>query len=241
MPVEYRELVAADFDQASELQRRVFGLSDLDLISPLMLNLVARNRPPMGLHLGAFVTEDSGTRLVGAVFSFATFVPQSSYTSMLAVLPEYQEGMFGFKLLAEYRNVAMARGLETMFGVYDPLNLALARLYAGGVGFVGTELLGDKLLFRWDFRSEHTVAKLNRDKPSRDPLVPGTSPVARSDFLPDEPEVLFALSGDGEEQRAEARVVLGEYLNQRGYQITDCLTVRIEGERKSYYVLRLVR
>jgi predicted GNAT superfamily acetyltransferase len=241
MAVEYRKLATDDdFAQASELQRKIFGFSDLDLVSPLMLRLVARDTPPMGLHVGAFLSDAKESRLVGVMLGFATFLERSVYTVLLGVDPDFQDGIYGYRLLLKFRELAMDQGLQTMYGVYDPTNPKLARLYNGGVGFVGTQYLTDKILFRWDFASDHVVAKLNRTHKTSGFTEDDPRPLIREGLLPDADEVLLEID-EGltvEERKEQGGAVLGEYLNRRGYTIVDCVTARAGDHRKSYYVLR---
>lgn len=238
MKVEYRELLTdSDFEQVGELQRQVFGFSDLELVSPLMLRLVARNNPPMGIHLGAFLTDEAGSRLVGAMLGFATFLENSVYCVLLGVLPEYQHGLYGHRLLLKYREHSLSRSLHTMYGVYEAQDTSLARLYNSGVGFVGIEYISGKVLFRWDFLSAHTLEKLHRSRKTAERLEADPRPLVSNGFLPEAPEVLFEIS-ESPEGQDDAAVVLGEYLNRRHYTIVDCATARMGEERKAYYVLR---
>jgi predicted GNAT superfamily acetyltransferase len=237
--VEYRELATdTDFDQVCELQRRVFGFTDLELVSPLMLRLVARNNPPMGVHLGAFVVDESGSRMVGAMIGFATLLERSLYIVLLGVLPEYQEGLYGYRLLLQYRELCVAREIPTVHGLYDALETKLARLYNGGVGLIGLQFLEGKILFRWDFLSEHTLAKLQRKKKTSEFSSGDPRPLVGPDHLPDATEVLFEIPPADANGREAAQIVLAEYLNQRHYTIVDCATARMGEERKAYYVLR---
>lgn len=216
--VEYRRLENQDdFDQVGDLQRRVFGFSDLDLLPPPLLRLVARNKPPIGIHLGAFHREGGRSEMVGAVLSFATFLPDTAYIVLLGVLPEYQNGPYGATLLERFRTEALSRGIGSTWGVFDPLDQRLARLYVGNFGFVGTEMLGNKLLFRWD---------LNPD------------PRAGTTETSGQEELRFLLPASGPDRQREALAFLEEHLNRKGHVIVDCQTQRIEGERVSHYVLR---
>ena len=239
MAVEYRELSTDDdFDQVSDLQRRVFGFSDLDLVAPPMLRLVARKNPPLGVLVGAFLNEGAQARMVGFMMGFATFQEKSIYATLLGVLPEYQEGPYGYRLILKFREVCVGLGLESQYGIFDPLAPNLARLYVGGVGHIGIEYVADRLMYRWDFSSDHTLGKLNRTRAPRGGEVIDTAPQARPGFLPDAPEVLFEIHEESPVHREEIRTVFGEYLNVRHYTVVDCLTTRLGGERRSYYILQ---
>jgi GNAT superfamily N-acetyltransferase len=240
MKVEYRLLAdEGDFEQVGELQRQVFGFSDLELVPPPLLRLVARNNPPLGVHLGAFVTDESGSRLVGAMLGFATFLEKSAYIILLGVLPEYQQGLVGHRLLLQYRETCLARDIRTVYGVYEALNIPLARLYVGGVGLIGTHFQQDKIHFRWDFLSDHTVTKIGGKRvaglQADDPR-----PRVSAGSWSDAEEVLYEIpaspSGPG-----EARLVFEDYVNRRGYLVADCVSSKTEGNRRTFYVLRQPR
>jgi GNAT superfamily N-acetyltransferase len=233
MEAECRELATdQDFDQAGEVQRRVFGFSDLDLVSPLQLRLVARQNPPQGLHLGIFVDEAGESRLAGVVLAFATFWEKAVYAALIGLLPEYQGRGLGRQLMAQFREAALGRGLKTLYGVFDPLDEALAGFYIAGLGLVGIEWLDGKVLFRWDLGCERTVARLGPRPHARGTGVP--SPLVSSGSLPGDQEVFFEAPGTA----GEARTVLSEYLNVRGYTWIDCITLGQGDRQTSYYVLR---
>jgi predicted GNAT superfamily acetyltransferase len=241
MAVEYRELVTEeDFSQATDLQRRVFGCTDLDVVPPVLLRLAARNNPPLGLHFGAFLAEDSRSQLVGVILGFATFLEGTVYTALMGVLAEYQEGMVGYRLLLKFREACLQKNIRTAWGVYEPMDPKLARLYHAGLGLFGVQYLDGKILFRWDFLSENTVAKVDRTARPPASVSPDPTNVVRPGYLPEGEAVLFEIEEglSPGERETWGRTVLGEYLNVRGYAIVDCATARIGDQRKIYYVLR---
>lgn len=156
--LEYRELQGQDdFDQLAEFQRSVFGFSDLELLPPPLLRLVARDYPPLGLHLGAFSLEGGKSKLLGAALGFATFEPRSVYLALLGVFPEYQGKGQGQALVREFQKRALAKDIAILYGVFDPLDARLAQFYLNTLGFLGTRILGDRMLFRQELSSSYPV------------------------------------------------------------------------------------
>lgn len=258
MPIEYRELrTEDDFAQCLDLQRRVFGFSETDLVSPLLFKLIARENPPMGINVGVFDVRNDGQRLMGVMLGFATFLEKSVYTVLLGILPEYQSGIYGYKLLLKFREIGLSKGVRTMYGVFEPLESNLARLYMGGVGFVATQynidtsdtpIPSDKFLFKWDFDSAHTEDKLAGGRKNSLDEIMGSTPLATAADMPDAGRVLIEIPVDWLELkqsepgaarrfRLDSRLILDTYVNQRKYHVTGCYSGKAEGGRKTYYLL----
>jgi predicted GNAT superfamily acetyltransferase len=109
--IEYRELASEDdFRQCLDLQRRVYSYSEAELVSPLIYRMIARDDPPVGILIGAFVDGEEIPRLVGLALGFATFEASAVYGASLALLPEYQSGLCGYRMMMKFREVALARG-----------------------------------------------------------------------------------------------------------------------------------
>ncbi|MGH9671384.1 MAG: GNAT family N-acetyltransferase [Terriglobales bacterium] len=153
-----------------ELQRDVWGFSDLDLV-PLRLFVVAEKIG--GQVIGAF----DGTDLVG----FALSIPGSRsghpylHSHMLAVRESHRNAGLGRRIKLVQREDALARGFELIEWTFDPLEIknahlnlerlgAIARRYnLNQYGISSSPLQGglptDRLVAEWWLRSRR-VEKL---------------------------------------------------------------------------------
>jgi len=111
---------AQQFHRCEELQGRVWGLSDTDIV-PLHLLLTAQKSG--GLVLGAF---DEEGKMIGFLFGFlgardAAARQLKHCSHMLGVLEEWQGQGVGYRLKLAQREHALAQGLELVTWTYDPL------------------------------------------------------------------------------------------------------------------------
>ena len=123
------------FRQGEELQRRVWSLSDTDVV-PLHLLLTAQKNG--GLVLGAF---DEEGRMIGLLFGFLgardTTAQQLKHCShMMGVLEEWRGHGVGYRLKLAQREHALAQELELVTWTYDPLESLNAALNIGKLGVV---------------------------------------------------------------------------------------------------------
>ncbi len=156
----------ADIDTCENLQRAVWGLTDLEVTSTLQL--VALLYSGGLLHLA----ERPDGRAVG----FALAIPAVSggvahlHSDMLAVLPEQQNRGLGTRLKWAQRGDALAAGLSLITWSYDPLQARNASLNLRRLGAEAAEFLPnfygitssslhhgmatDRLLVRWELEAE---------------------------------------------------------------------------------------
>lgn len=174
---------AAEFEKLLEIQRAVWGHSELDL-TPVHQFLI---HDRMGAILrGAFV---DGV-LVGYVYSFPAvhagrFCQHSHH---LAVLPGFQGYGLGKRLKWAQRREALKQGVNLITWTYDPMqarnaNLNLHTLGVRGrtyldnfYGFTPTLCLGpeiptDRLLVEWPIRAGRVEDRKARKRPSYDAAV----------------------------------------------------------------------
>jgi predicted GNAT superfamily acetyltransferase len=123
------------FRQGEELQGRVWGMSDTDVV-PLHLLLTAQKNG--GLVLGAF---DEEGRMIGLLFGFlgardATARQLKHCSHMMGVLEEWRGQEVGYRLKLAQREHALAQGLELVTWTYDPLESLNAALNIGKLGVV---------------------------------------------------------------------------------------------------------
>ena len=120
--MDYSSLIIRDIDAVSdlrpveELQKEVWGCSDLDVVP---LTMLVATREIGAVLVGAY---DSRS-LVGFVYGIPGFEHGQSvhHSHMLAVKPEYRNFNLGFKLKAAQRERVMAQGIKRVTWTFDPL------------------------------------------------------------------------------------------------------------------------
>lgn len=263
MKIVYEELASIeDINQCIDMQRSLFKLSDVDIVSPLILQLIARGNPPMGITLGAFDESDGKRELIGFIFTMATFQERSIYGAMMGVKPQYQHQGFGLNLFLNLREIAIKRNVDYFYGVFEPLEKKLAHLYINHLGFTGTHyqkaayyqhstnekehVATDKILLKWDLKAFSTHDK-NRNNSKE---LMAKYPFATKDNIPDSPYVLVEIPNDfsimEKKDLAEAmywrqctKDIFMHYINQRNYIIYDCLSFEENQINKSFYLLKI--
>src|SRR5581483_2207548 len=109
--IEIRPLTThADFQEAVQLQRLIWGFQDLELI-PLRLFVVATKIG--GQAFGAF----DDRRMIGFCVGIPGLKPGGKsylHSHMLGVLPEYRNAGVGRDLKLAQRKEALERGIELM-------------------------------------------------------------------------------------------------------------------------------
>ena len=114
-----RELKSLEeFRQVEEIQRRVWGMADVDVVPYHFLRAVADKG---GIVLGAFVDN----RMVGFVAGVLGWWRDRliHYSHMLAVLPEYRGRGIGYQLKLAQRAHALEQGVDLIVWTFDPLRV----------------------------------------------------------------------------------------------------------------------
>lgn len=159
----------ADLETCVQLQRAVWGLSDLEITSPLQLAAT--------LHAGGLLHLAETAQ--GAAVAFAYAFPAIRggvahlHSDMLAVVPAHQERGIGGRLKWAQRDDALASGVTLITWTFDPLqarnaNLNLHRLGATAMEFLEDfygvtssslhhRLPTDRLLVYWNLRSPRVM------------------------------------------------------------------------------------
>ncbi len=170
--IEIREVeTIEELDTCLDLQREVFGFSDLE-VSPRRYLIVAKQSG--GFTLGAF----DGGKMVGLAITVPAFQGEKRffYSHMAAVSPEYQGCGIGTKLKWAQRTRALERNVKFIKWTFQPVlarnaffNLeklgAVIRRYIPnfyGTGFsnsgVQSELESDRVYADWELESEKVIA-----------------------------------------------------------------------------------
>jgi len=174
----------ADYEACVELQRRVWGLTDLEITSTIQL--IASSLAGGTLH----VAEAEAGRQVGFAYAFPALRGGSPHlhSDMLAVLPEFQQRGVGVRLKRAQREEALARGIELITWTFDPLQARNAQLNLRRLGARATEFLEnlygttssplhhglptDRLYVRWELRSPRVEERLAGAEPPRSEPTP---------------------------------------------------------------------
>jgi predicted GNAT superfamily acetyltransferase len=161
----------ADFDACCQLQRAVWGLSDLEITSSIQLIATT--------HAGGslLLAETADARPVGFAYAFPALRGGGPHlhSDMLAVLPEQQRRGVGARLKWVQREDALSRGLTLITWTFDPLQAKNANLNLRRLGARATEFLEDfygitssslhhglptdRLLVRWELNAKHVVER----------------------------------------------------------------------------------
>jgi predicted GNAT superfamily acetyltransferase len=170
----------ADFEQAVEIQKQIWGFADIELL-PVRLFVVANK---IGGHaFGAF----DGGRMVGFLLAIPGLKPGGYaylHSHMLGVLPEYRDYGLGKRMKLAQREEALARGVELIEWTFDPLELrnaffnierlgAIVRRYVENqYGTTSSPLHGglptDRCTAEWWIQSPRVAAILAGQPPARE-------------------------------------------------------------------------
>ena len=143
MGIEFRSPEGdAELEQLVEVQRRAWGMSDLEITPTRMMHALHYNG---ALLLGAF----DGERMVGFILGVISTVQGLTdridevaaarlqlYSAMMGVLPEYQHRQIGYRLKLGQRDYALRLGLRLVTWTFDPLESRNAWLNIGKLGAV---------------------------------------------------------------------------------------------------------
>jgi predicted GNAT superfamily acetyltransferase len=175
----------AEFVEAVELQRTIWGFADIDLL-PVRLFVVASK---VGGHsFGAF----DGNRMVAFCLAIPGLKPGGRsylHSHMLGVLEGYRDLGLGRRLKLIQREDAIASGIELMEWTFDPLELknaffnierlgaVIRRFVFNQYGTTSSSLHGglptDRCIAEWYVASDRVARTLDGTRP------PVTDPAAR--------------------------------------------------------------
>jgi predicted GNAT superfamily acetyltransferase len=267
MTVEYKELTEKEhFRQCADLQKRIFGVNEVDILAPHVVNMLVNKKLSLGVGFGAFEKVNGKDNLIGFIINCATFSDHSFYGIMVGISPEYRSQNIGFGLINKIREVGLERKIFWLYGIFDPLEGNLGNLYFNKFGFLGVKyeksayelnedyhsaekVPVDKVLFRWDMYSSRANEKLAGTYQKKTlpevlkqyPLIQEDRFVDSDGVLVEIPEDFLALKGKNRQEALRWRLRTGkifdEYVNNRGFHITEFYSERTNGKRKNYYLL----
>jgi predicted GNAT superfamily acetyltransferase len=172
-----------DIDVCVDLQRAVWGLSDLEVTSAIQL--IATTFAGGLLHLA----ETPQGEPVGFAYAFpALRGGPHLHSDMLAVLPDHQKKGLGARLKWAQRADAQARGIRFLTWTFDPLQARNAHLNLGRLGATASEFLENmygvtssslhhslpthRLLVHWDLDAPRVRALASGGAPPIAPAPP---------------------------------------------------------------------
>ncbi|HKR23565.1 MAG TPA: hypothetical protein VJS17_13270 [Pyrinomonadaceae bacterium] len=157
-----------EMHEIEQLQREIWGVSDLDILPALAL----RPQKEVGAVLmGAF----ADGRMIGFVFGFPGIFNGETiiHSDMLGVVKEYRSQNVGYLLKCAQRDAALALGVKRITWTFDPLQSRNAHLNFSKLGVISDRYLvnyygetssflhrggTDRLWVTWLLDREHVVA-----------------------------------------------------------------------------------
>lgn len=159
-----------EFDQLTELQKKVWGFDDLEVAPADLLSLHS--------FLGGVVLAAYDKSETPIAFCYSFYGVEEGihmhWSHMLAVLPDYRGIGLGKALKWEQRNIILSQGVNVCKWTFDPLEILNTRLnlvtlgaisntykinvYGESSGFIHTGLPTDRLVANWILDSERVQA-----------------------------------------------------------------------------------
>jgi predicted GNAT superfamily acetyltransferase len=125
-----------EMHEVEQLQREIWGVSDLDVLPALAL----RPQKEVGaILMGAFAEG----RMVGFVFGFPGILNGQTiiHSDMLGVTSEYRSQNLGYMLKLAQREAALALGVKRITWTFDPLQSRNAHLNFAKLGVIADRYL----------------------------------------------------------------------------------------------------
>ena len=163
-----------EMHEVEQLQREIWGVSDLDVVPALVL----RPQKELGATLMGAFAED---RMIGFVFGFPGILNGETivHSDMLGVINAYRSQNVGFLLKLAQREAALAVGVKKITWTFDPLQSRNARLNFGKLGVIADRYLinyygetssflhqsgTDRLWVTWRLDRERDVSRVDLDQ-----------------------------------------------------------------------------
>jgi predicted GNAT superfamily acetyltransferase len=185
----------AEFHEIEEIQRVVWGFSDLDIVPAATL---IATQWAGGMALCAFEDE----KMIGFAYGFLAQEEGrlSIHSHMLAVRAEYRNLQIGYRLKLAQRKWAIERGIKEITWTFDPLQSLNAHLNFAKLGVISRRYIvnfygeasssplhqgfgTDRLWVNWLLESERVSQHISRIEeslrtpPARENLLAGDAPL----------------------------------------------------------------
>ena len=252
MSVYYREIADKSMiPECVRLQQEIFSTSDIDTFPSSFYFMLVRKELPLGMLLGCFKNE----KLIGMATGITGPQNNSMYIPFAGIIKEYQNTSIGFRLISELKNKAFSKGINCIYGIFDPLEARLGKLYSS-MNAIFTEYITepytliegndtvDKLVFQCYNKQEDKISCFNkvsfRQIIDKYPIVCETGVLCK-EFLIEIPLNYSLLKNENPlsalEWRKKSRELFTHYINNNKYVVKKCLNGMYEGTKRIFYLL----
>lgn len=235
-----------EMHEVEELQREIWGVSDLDVLPALAL----RPQKEVGaILMGAFAEG----RMIGFVFGFPGIVNGETiiHSDMLGVSSKYRSQNLGYLLKCAQRDAALALGVKRITWTFDPLQSRNAHLNFSKLGVISDRYLvnyygetssflhrggTDRLWVTWLLDRERVASKIElNDLFALVRVDQNGEPVVNTDWT-DEKELAIEIPGEmnAEVWREPTRAAFTKAIDA-GYVVTDFV---VTDRKTGFYLLR---
>ncbi len=243
-PKELREAIA--------LEKKVWGFSDSEADSSLLMRTLSLVPLELGYVLGAYV----GETLVGLNILLATKAKNTLFGHLVCFDVDFRDLGLGARFVYDSFRLVYEEGMQYVTWLYEPLDSKNAHIYLNQLQGVATHYIADFLEEHKDGISidrilcKTDLTRLFQTEP--EPIFLEEAllqyPVVTMDNQSEADRVLFRippnyawlLAVDRDKAKAvrkTSRKLLTAYLNEKNYQGIQILSGTKEGERSSYYLL----
>ncbi|MCK4662977.1 MAG: GNAT family N-acetyltransferase [Bacteroidales bacterium] len=247
------------FKDCYHLQDKIWNLSDKDKISAITLKALTMRYPQMGIVIGAFIE-----KMIGFAVFFPTQEVNTLYGHIIGVLKEYADANIGVKMLMKAQEICSEREIIKICWTYEPLEGRNANLYINKMGAIAVKYEEeyfevedelnrgfpiDRFIVDWNIQSKRVVDRINKktEKKSLSDIIKLYKTVTNH-YFPNDKTVLVEIPSDLQkikkenmtkaiEYRMNTRKIFNEYLNNRGFIISELYSEIINNERRNYYLL----
>src|SRR5687767_9339569 len=237
-----------EMHEVEQLQREIWGVSDLDVLPALAL----RPQKEVGaILMGAFAEG----RMIGFVFGFPGIVNGETiiHSDMLGVSSKYRSQNLGYLLKCAQRDAALALGVKRITWTFDPLQSRNAHLNFSKLGVISDRYLvnyygetssflhrggTDRLWVSWLLDRERPASRVDLDKVAALIRVgQNGEPVVNADNT-DESQFIIEIPGEPNPElwREPTRVAFTNALNA-GYIVKDFYVAERNDQKIGAYFL----
>jgi len=250
MSVYFKEISDRnEINQCVELHKEIFDLNDIDAYPSSFFSMVVRREHPLGIIVGCFDDKD----FIGLVVGISDSKIKSLYIPFAGLKKKYQNSRIGYKLILEIKKKAFQKGYKSIYGIFDPLESNLGKLYTS-LGAIfnkylmepyqlinHNENIVDKMIFECldDNHKQKNNNQVDRNSLLKYPIVDMVGKEYNK-FLFEIPNNFTHIKSNYQETanrlRCSTRDIFKYYINERGYIISNCISGRLNNEKKTYYL-----
>lgn len=261
MSIFYQEITDELFvPDCVAIQYDIFGLSEKDAFPAAFFSLLIRKEHPLGMLVGCFKQDNGINKLIGLAAFMTDSKPNTLYCLFMGVDKAHRDSIYGFRLSCKVKEIAQKKGIKTIYGIYDPLEANLGRLYAH-LGVVAVKYLQkpyklytanviqvDKVLFEWEMSDKKSCnvpsdyKEMTLHEIVNELGVVEHTKSTKESFLVEIPSNYLQLTNRNRELAAnwrhQTQKLFSYYLNEKNYHITNCFSGKIDSNQKTFYLLQ---